>query len=239
MVDEFIRGKRVALVGSGPGVMRNATGFVDSHDIVVRVNNYKLFPETGFKTDVFYSFFGSSIRKRVQDLKQDGVRLCIAKCPNAKFINSHWHEANGKQNGVDFRYIYDYRRNWWFCKTYVPTKDEFLAHFNLLGRHVPTTGFSAILDILQHEPASLYLTGFDFFQSGLHNVNEAWNKVNTDDPIGHHPQAEMDWLIANIKNYPISVDDHLAEAMRLRDVRAEGKARLYPPNLVGNKRVLA
>jgi hypothetical protein len=38
---EFFSGKRVAIVGSGPGCLDNDPGFVDSHDVVVRVNNYK------------------------------------------------------------------------------------------------------------------------------------------------------------------------------------------------------
>lgn len=207
------RGKTVALVGSGPGAMGNAPGFIDSHDVVVRVNNYKLFPATGKRTDVFYSFFGSSIKKTAQELAADGVRLCLCKCPDAKFMDSAWHRQNGKMNGVDFRSIYSARHDFWFCETYVPSVAEFLEHFNLLGKHVPTTGFSAILDVLSFEPKSLYLTGFDFFESGVHNVNEPWRKRNNADPIGHVPHLERDWLLANLARYPITLDPTL-EMMR-------------------------
>ena len=86
-----LQGRRVALVGSGPGVLDNRPGFIDSHDVVVRVNNYKLSPAAGARTDVFYSFFGSSIRKSVEELKRDGVDLCVCKCPNAQFMQSAWH----------------------------------------------------------------------------------------------------------------------------------------------------
>lgn len=208
-VEEFFKGKRVAIVGSGPGVMDNEEGFIDSHDVVVRANNYKLFPETGFRTDVFYSFFGSSIKKKVRELKRDGVHLCMCKCPNAKFIESKWHRVNKKERGTDFRYIYDDRKDWWFCKTYVPTVAEFLKQFEILGNHIPTTGFSAILDVLSYSPKSVYITGFDFFQSGIHNVNEPWRKVNEDDPICHTPKAELAWIKQNIHHYPISLDDRL------------------------------
>lgn len=213
-VREFIQGKRVAVVGSGPGVMENDPGFIDSHDVVVRVNNYKLFEPTGFRTDVFYSFFGSSIKKTVKALKRDGVHLCMCKCPNAKFMESKWHRLNNKTNGTDFRYIYEIRRDWWFCKTYVPTVDEFIEHFDLLGKHIPTTGFSAILDILKHEPGSLYITGFDFFQSGFHNVNEPWKQINQDDPICHVPHNELKWLRNNMKKYPIALDPHLTTLIK-------------------------
>lgn len=199
-------GKSVALVGSGPGAVKNQPGFVDDHQVVTRVNNYKLLGGAGCRTDVFYSFFGTSVRKTAEELRHDGVKLCLCKCPNALAIDSEWHRANGKMAGVDFRYIYERRASWWFCDTFIPTVPEFLVGFELLGRHIPTTGFSAILEILSFEPRSLYLTGFDFFRSGRHNVNEPWQQKNTDDPIGHVPEVELAWLRANIGRYPITTD---------------------------------
>jgi hypothetical protein len=196
-VDQVLRGKRVAIVGSGPGVLDNEPGFVDSHDIVVRVNNYKTSPAAGSRTDVFYSFFGGSIRKTRDELQADGVGLCICKCPDAKFMESEWHRQQRKPNGVDFRYIYRDRAAWWFCPTLVPTLDEFMAVFNMLGQHIPSTGFSALLAVLEHAPASIHLTGFDFFASRIHNVNEPWRPGNPDDPIGHAPERERAWLAAH------------------------------------------
>lgn len=212
-VRDVFRGKTVALVGSGPGSLDNPRGLVDSHDVVVRVNNYKLFPATGFRTDVHYSFYGSSIRKTAAELTRDGVKLCICKCPDAKFMDSEWHRRNGKMMGVDFRPIYDRRRGFWFCSTYVPTVDEFMAHFNLLGGHVPTTGFSALLDVLSFEPAHVYMTGFDFFSSKLHNVNERWRKINHTDPIGHVPDAERAWFAANYDKHPLTMDAALSKCI--------------------------
>lgn len=214
---EYVRGvfegKTVALVGSGPSVLDNKPGFIDSHDVVVRVSNYKLFEETGTRTDVHYSFYGSSINKSREELIADGVYLCMCKCPNSQPIHTDWHIANGKIKGIDFRYIYQMRHNWWFCPTYVPTDAEFLAQFRLLNNHVPTTGFSAILDILSYNPKSLYLTGFDFFTSGVHNVDEKWKKNNPLDPIGHVPKEERRWLMNNYKDYPISFDYSLKRLM--------------------------
>lgn len=212
-VRALLQGKRIALVGSGPGSLANPAGFVDSHDVVIRVNNYKLARGTGQRTDVFYSFFGTSIRKRREDLQRDGVKLCMAKCPDAKFMDSPWHERHRKSNGVDFRYIYQNREDWWFCPVYVPTLQEFLAHFNLLGRHVPTTGFSALLDVLGYEPANVFMTGFDFFTSRVHNLNERWKPANASDPIGHRPATEAAWLSRNLGSLPVTVDAALGTAL--------------------------
>lgn len=207
---ETFHGKRVAIVGSGPGALDNEAGFVDSHDVVVRVNNFKVGPAQGFRCDVFYSFFGGSIKKDAADLKRDGVRLCMAKCPDAKFMDSPWHEKMGKPHGVDFRYIYRDRRGWWFVPTYVPSVEEFVESFDLLGGHIPTTGFSALLAVRAQEPASVYLTGFDFFSSRIHNVNEKWRPGNPDDPIGHAPERERAWLE---KQAGITYDKRLTEIM--------------------------
>jgi hypothetical protein len=221
-VEETFRGKRVAIVGSGPGVLDNAPGVVDGHEVVVRINNFKLSAPAGHRTDVFYSFFGSSIRPRREDMPD--VRLCVCKCPDAKFIESAWHKLNGKPHGVDFRYIYQARREWWFCPTYVPPVDEFLRVFVELDHHVPTTGFSAIRAVLDCAPAEVFLTGFDFFTSGIHNVTERWKAGNPQDPIGHRPDLERRWLRDRLGSYPI-VLDRLARHSVMRDDPTPVQAR--------------
>ncbi len=213
-VRDMIQDKIVAIVGSGPGSLSNPAGFVDSHEVVIRVNNYKCMGGTGKRTDIFYSFFGVSIKKSAIGLKQDGVKLCMAKCPNTQFMESDWHRENGAMNGVDFRQIYQRRKDWWFTDTYVPTTAEFMSNFNLLDGHVPTTGFAALLDVLSYNPAHVYLTGFDFFTSKIHNLNERWKKVNKDDPIGHVPDAERLWLADNMDNLPISMDKRMLNTLR-------------------------
>jgi hypothetical protein len=212
-VASFFVGKTVAIVGSGPGVLENNEGFIDEHDVVLRVNNYKLSVATGKRCDVFYSFFGNSIRKTALELRTDGVKLCICKCPDAHAIESEWHRRNDKMLGVDFRWIYRDRKMFWFCDTYVPTTEEFLAYFNLLDGHVPTTGFAAIQDVISFNPKSMYLTGFDFFLSGIHNVNQKWKRVNHRDPIGHEPERELEWLTKNFRKYPITMDKTLVKLM--------------------------
>ena len=210
-----ITGRSVAIVGSAPSCLENKAGFVDGHDVVVRVNNYRLGEAQGFRCDVHYSFYGSSIRKRADELERDGVTLCLCKCPNSKPIESDWHERNRKTNGIDFRYIYRARAKWWFCDTHIPDAQSFRQSFELLDRHVPTTGFAAILDIVRCEPKSVFLTGFDFFKSGMHNVNERWRAGDPNDPIGHRPELEAAWLAENAERYPITFDRKLNEMLKV------------------------
>lgn len=218
-VKPVFEGKRVAIVGSGPGCLQNVPGFVDGHDVVVRVNNYKLTEATGFRTDVFASFFGSSIRKGREELIRDGVKLCLCKLPDSQPIDSEWHRRHRKMEGIDYRGHYRRRRasGFWFCDTYVPTDAEFLVGFNILGRRQPTSGFAAILDVLSFDPRAVYLTGFDFFQSKIHNTNETWREKNADpkdpDPIRHAPEREAAWLKDRLQTYPITIDDALARSL--------------------------
>lgn len=213
-VAERFRGKRVAIVGSAPSVLDAEPGFIDSHDIVVRINNFKTGPAQGFRTDVFYSFHGTSIRKSATELKRDGVTLVMCKCPDSKPIESPWHERTGRLVGIDFRYIYQLRRSWWFCDTYIPDDAAFVRKFELFDRHIPTTGMSAILDVIECEAASIHIAGFDFFTSRIHNVDEAWKEGDPEDLIGHAPEAERAWLRENAGKYPLAFDKTLTEMMR-------------------------
>jgi len=208
-VQSFMRGRSVAVVGSGPGCLDNKGGFVDSHDVVVRVNNYRTSAQAGYRADVFYSFFGTSIRKTSEELILDGVSLCMCKVPNAKPLESEWHARKGRTVGIDFRYVYERRKAWWFCDTWVPSVEWFMTSFELLGKHIPSTGFNAVLDVLACEPRSVYLTGFDFFSSGIHNVTERWKPGDPTDPIGHAPAAELGWLVDNARRYPLTFDPAL------------------------------
>lgn len=219
-VKPWFEGKTVAIVGSGPGCVENSAGYVDSHQVVVRVNNYRLVGGTGSKTDVFYSFFGTSIKKTADELKRDKVRLCMSKLPDAQVLDSEWHRRNGKMIGVDYRPHYARRASWWFCDTYVPTVGEFMQPFDALGRHMPTTGFAAIWDVLSFNPKAVFLTGFDFFRSGIHNVNEPWHAKNLDDPFRHEPERELAWVAQAMGRHPIRLDERLRLAVKSVSVAA-------------------
>jgi len=212
------RGKSVVIVGSGPSVLDNEPGFIDSHDVVVRVNNHKTSAAAGYRTDVHYSFYGGSIRKTAAELQGEGVRLVMCKCPNGKPIQSAWHEQNGKLSGIDFRYIFALRRDWWFCDVFVPDAARFLRKMDILQNHIPTTGFAAILDIDECGPKSLHLVAFDFFSSMIHNVNERWRPGDPNDPIGHRPELEAAWISAQAQRF--TFDSRLAKLMAAREVAA-------------------
>lgn len=218
-----IRGKSIAIVGSAPScVTDNKPGFVDSHEVVLRINNHKCGPAQGSRTDIHYSFYGSSIRNNPADLKRQGVKLSWCKCPNSKPLESAWHESRKKTSGIDFRYIYEARRRWWFCDTFIPDDERFMRKVNALYGHIPSTGLSAIMDVIDCKPASIYVTGFDFFSSGIHNVNELWRPGDPTDPIGHVPELERSWIAR--EGSGLELDKHLKRIIADERARMEAVA---------------
>jgi len=230
-VRQHFKGKRVALFGSAPTCLDNDGKWIDQFDLIVRISNFKMVgiskgikydyrDKVGSRTDVFYSFFGSSIRKTREELIHDGVKLCMSKLPNSKPLESKWHVANNKPEGVDYRPHYRRRQQFWFCPTYVPTDDHFLGCFEFLGKHQSTTGFSAIYDLVKCELAELYISGFTFFkplpgQRILHNINESWREKNNTDPLKHLPGLESDKLRMYCKEYAfIKLDSFLRKSFK-------------------------
>jgi len=213
-VKDFFRGKTVAIVGSAPSCLDNRGEHIDGHDVVIRINNYKIkgFEEkVGKRCDVHYSFYGNSIRTTAEELKRDGCKMHMAKCPDGVPINCDWHIERGKNNGVDFTYIYKLRKVYWVAPLYLPTCERYRWYFDKIG-HSPTTGFSCILEVLDTDAKSIYMTGFDFFSSGMHNVNEAWREGDQSDPLRHVPDAERDY-IRKLEDKRLIVDKHLEKIL--------------------------
>lgn len=211
---EFFDGKTVTIVGSAPSCLNNKGDRIDNHDIVVRVNNYKIIPsKTGQRTDVHYSFYGNSIKTKSDALLNDGIKMHMCKCPDAKFIESEWHTQRNAEHGVNFRWIYAQRAGWWVAPVYAPDLERFMEYFLLLNSHIPSTGFQCILEVLKTNARSIYITGFDFFSSGLHNVNEPWRPGRPDDPIGHRPDLEKEYII-NLTDQRVSYDRALENIRR-------------------------
>ncbi len=79
---------------------------------------------------------------------------------------------------------------------------------------MPTSGFAAIFEVLQARPNQVFLTGFDFFQSKIHNVNEPWREKNLDDPIRHRPDLELAWVKQALVRHQIMTDVALMDALK-------------------------
>jgi hypothetical protein len=223
----IFKGKRVVIVGSAPsGRELNTKDKIESYDEVIRVNNYKtkgvdlkgrpydFSRELGIRTDYHYSFYGGSIRKTAEDLK--GIKGHLCKCPNDDCHVTDWHRERNQQQGGDFRPIYRRRKDFWIAPVYIPEKDHYMKLFDALGNHVPSTGFACIWELLQCQCKELYVTGFDWMTSRLHNVDELWRPGNQDDPIKHVWDEEVKLMRRWVFEYPeLEIDSKIRELVKI------------------------
>lgn len=219
---EIFKNRSVAVIGSAPSVKQNEARYINGYDEIIRINNYKTkgvalnkkpydyTANVGSRTDWHYSFYGASIRKTSEELKKDGIKGHLCKCPNANAHMTEWHKMRGMQKGCDFGWIYRIRKDYWVAPVYIPEKEHYLKCFHLLGGHVPTTGFCCIWEMVNIGPKKIYITGFDFMTSGVHNVDEKWRPGIPDDPIGHVPHKEFEIVKKWIKEIPwVNPDEYL------------------------------
>ncbi len=223
---EQFAGKRVVVVGSAPSCLHNTKEEIEDYDEIVRVNNYKTkgydkrgrwydyTEKVGERTDYHFSFYGGSIRKTQEDLK--GIKAHLCKCPNDECHVTSWHIRNRQKQGGDFRPLYRRREGFWIAPVYIPNLDDYLKLFDRLGRHVPSTGLYAIYELMLARPKELYITGFDFMTSILHNVDERWLKGRQDDPIKHDWEGEKIQIRKWILNHDfMKPDRRLIETLGL------------------------
>lgn len=202
-IAKYFRNKNVIVLGSAPSVTNTEAETIESFDIVVRLNNYRFFNESR-RIDVFYSYFGSNIRKSNETILNDGVGLVMCKYPNADFTS---HNAGKTEDGIsgDFRTVYQGRK--FPVPHYIPPLKDFQENFDLINR-ILTTGVSAVIDILRFKPKMLYMAGFDFFGSKKHNINEPWKPGD-----GGHDMVGERMLIYGIYNNDkrLYIDSHIKE----------------------------
>lgn len=174
-VDRMIRGKRVVVIGSAPSALRNRGEDIDGYDTIIRVNNYDLGRDSnslGTRTDIYYSFFGSSIKHTAEQLRKEKVQVLVSKIPYADYTRHYAYGRDERHGVLNFKKYYDNWR-WRGLPIYIPRTTDLIDECALIGRMM-SSGVSAIKFALSCEPKSLYVTGFDFFASGIHDHHARW-----------------------------------------------------------------
>jgi len=207
-VDNFFKNKSVVILGSAPNVKNISAKKLNSFDIVVRVNNYKIFNECK-RVDVFYSFLGKSIRTTNEEIKKTKCKLIYCKCPNENIITKNINGEINERLTEDFRWIYCFRSDWFNVPYYIPPVETFSQNSAFVNQ-VMTTGVSAIIDILRHKPTLVHIAGFDFFTSGLHNGGAAakWKGKK-----GHNFEGEANVVRKLLKNDWITCESEIKDLL--------------------------
>ncbi len=156
--EDYLKGKRVALVGPAPTVRTlSQKEHIDSYDVVVRINKALPVPETlwescGTKTAVLYNCL---------DPASQGVLHIPYLSDTIDWLVCPYPPIHPYKGNIDrFKRQNDTRVD--FCTF---PKDYYCELSKAMNTR-PNSGVLAILDILSCNIKELYITGITFFQGG-------------------------------------------------------------------------
>ena len=170
---KVLKGKKVAIVGPSPHIMGKSLGrYIDSHDIVCRVNevsavNYE--EDYGSKTDIIFhncstvsmDDFSDKLKKSKNISK--GLKYVICPCVKATGSDNNWHlwpdnHVSPVVNNFEKINLYNTPFYWIGISNYKKAYGTFGVE--------PNAGQTSILLLLQYEIESLFITGFSFYSQG-------------------------------------------------------------------------
>jgi len=208
-------GQSIAIVGNA-GYLRDTDygAFIDDHDLVIRMNSFHTVgyeKSVGSKVDIFFSAFGRKVQ--FNPLCRKARYICSSK-PNtfhkeaASELRLFSHRK-GKHITIGMKAL-DKREG------YAPDPAYYMGLGKTLS-HTPTTGFMAILFVLEHlydSSSSIFITGFSFFQG-----NSYYFRDLDHDPIaGHNVSEEKNILsrklTSSIQNGKVMIDDKMAHYLQ-------------------------
>lgn len=212
---KYLKNKSVIIVGPAEHV--NSGKFIDSHDVVIRLNKgLKLCekPEKyGSKTNVMYFADHHSYNGLT---KEDLKKLNFMKFQFPDVDNKDYFHPLGKTE-------YDGYKTIPFSNTILRTDKSYLD-FEKQIKTRPNTGTFAIWDILKYPIKSLYITGItlnttnyseDYFKT-IKNHDHAIKTVNNDKIHGTHNLSNMArYYNTLLKNNKVSYDDNFIKSIKI------------------------
>ena len=164
MLKKLIDGKRVALIGPSPHLKNSNNGsFIDSFDTVIRINELgvsdSLIDDYGSKTNVaFLTLTEQSVpvyKEMIKELDLNSLNLVVH--PRDKLNFNPYEKTYSKKSS--FEYFNELNLDIDLYQVEKPSFEERCEYFSCF----PTTGGLAIYEILQHDFAELYISGFSFY----------------------------------------------------------------------------
>lgn len=177
-VREFLKGKRVCLVGPAESAIGQGCGdLIESYDVVARIKSFDFSDEyhsdLGRRTDILFT-------DRILH-KSDGY-VNIGKKPKGRYYENHkvFEDKNIKYVICNFpadHPVYTQRISTDFeglkRNTSIPVintnSDRFYSVRNFLSR--PNAGLIAIVELLGYDISELFTIGLDFFRTGYNESN--------------------------------------------------------------------
>lgn len=189
---KLVEGKTVALVGPADTLRGQGMGaFIDSHDIVVRLNHAlplpdALKPDVGTRTDILYHNLNPKKqrfrRSDVARMGRDGVKWVVFTHPARR--------ARYRRRLRRFRKV---------SRGLVRLRAIPLAVKKRLRPHVGSAngGLIAVVDLLRFPIKRLYVTGFSFYETGYLNYPK-YRRSFIRNALNHHNQRRHKAYMARL-----------------------------------------
>ena len=164
----FLSGKSVALVGPAKSIEGSKNGdLIDSCDVVIRLNYAKIknTKDSGTRTDVIY-YDGSMHNHR--DLN---IKFLVCSYPEIEWF----FESRCRRNTQYYSRIYNHKI---VDSLLYQSLKTTLSETNKIR---PNTGLIAMVDLLNHNIRSLFITGLDFYRTGYLNVHPDYGNYSVED----------------------------------------------------------
>lgn len=162
----YVNGKTVALVGPAASTLGRKQGaFIDSHDIIVRLNLGCPVPpnkadDLGTRTDVLYHVLFDPRIHRSKEHRHSPGQVWAWRAAGVRFLCTRQDPEHSR--------VTRFRPKLGDILPLVTMPSEFQKPFRAhLGTN-PNTGTLAIVHLLAAGARSVWVTGFDFYQSGYH-----------------------------------------------------------------------
>jgi len=161
----LVNGKNIALVGPSKSVLkRNLGNYIDTFDLVVRLNKSLPVPENryqdiGSRTDILYNSLNTTDFPGENNINpkffiHNGIKYVCCSYPNIHpFQKDIINFMTVNRGQVPFRYI----------------DLELFQKMEAIMKTRPYTGTCAILDLLKFNIKSLFITGLDFYATSYYS----------------------------------------------------------------------
>lgn len=190
--ENWFRGKRVAIIGGADSAYKEKLGgYIDSYDVVVRINNgvrvidkYKEY--IGKRTDfLFHTFY--------ENIEGGGSPIELDLWNNMEVRQVVFSHSLNSSYGHNLRNFVTFNKGQFSVIHLGDTMCQ--ANIRCVFPYYPTTGLIAIHSILMCEPLEVYVTGITFFRTAHHQSYRSgsldhWTKLMNSSDSKHNPEVE-------------------------------------------------
>jgi len=216
----FLKGKRVAIVGPAPSIVGSKQAkALEAFDVIVRLNKAlpvpdELHSDIGKRTDVLYNCMNPS--------EECGGKIDINQLhrQHVKFLVSPYAPYQSYRFQRDIKSFEETNRRHAKPIPFCHIDPTYFARLMQIIK-LPNTGISAILDLLQHDIAHLYITGFTFFKGGYIKQYRGYDERKVLNFMAkynlHDQERQLHYMRRILKNNPrVTMDKALADIINSR-----------------------